>query len=93
MVNSAGKKVRWARKCPDRFKYRILKLTSRRWGVSMQYRLHKLAQYTRGWGGISDYRNITDQFPCWINGYVGESVAVFSSNGASRKPVSRIWSG
>ncbi len=29
-----------------------------------------------GWG-ISGYRNITVQFPCWINGYVGESVAAF----------------
>ncbi|MGI2029723.1 group II intron reverse transcriptase/maturase [Endozoicomonas acroporae] len=64
-----GKKVRWAQKCLDRFKYRILKLTSRRWGVSMQHRLHKLAQYIRGWMGyfrLSEYYRPIPLLDQWI---------------------------
>ena len=64
-----GKKVRWAQKCLDRFKYRILKLTSRRWGVSMQHRLRKLAQYIRGWMGyfrLSEYYRPIPLLDQWI---------------------------
>jgi len=31
------------------FKYRVRQLTSRSWGVSMEYRLMKLRLYLRGW--------------------------------------------
>lgn len=64
-----GKKVRWVQKCLDRFKYRILKLTSRRWGVSMQHRLRKLAQYIRGWMGyfrLSEYYRPIPLLDQWI---------------------------
>nr|WP_286196905.1 group II intron maturase-specific domain-containing protein [Thalassotalea sp. G20_0] len=53
----------------DRFKYRILKLTSRRWGVSMQHRLRKLAQYIRGWMGyfrLSEYYRPIPLLDQWI---------------------------
>jgi hypothetical protein len=33
------------------FKHWVRQLTGRRWGVSMDYRLKKLAQYLRGWLG------------------------------------------
>ena len=64
-----GKKVRWTLKCLDRFRYRILKLTSRRWGVSMQHRLRKLAQYIRGWMGyfrLSECYRPTPLLDQWI---------------------------
>jgi RNA-directed DNA polymerase len=40
------------------FKHRVRKLTGRSWGVSIAWRLDKLAQYLRGWMGyfgISQY--------------------------------------
>ena len=40
------------------FKHRVKELTGRSWGVSMEYRLHKLGQYLRGWTayfGVSQY--------------------------------------
>ncbi len=40
-----GKKIRWTSKTLHRFKQKILKLTGRSWGVSMPYRLRKLAEY------------------------------------------------
>ena len=64
-----GKKIRWTQKCLDRFKYKILKLTSRRWGVSMQHRLRKLAQYIRGWMGyfrLSEYYRPIPLLDQWI---------------------------
>ena len=44
----AGKKIRWTDKALAEFKRRVKELTSRSWGVSMEYRLHKLGQYVRG---------------------------------------------
>ncbi|UYM17354.1 group II intron maturase-specific domain-containing protein [Endozoicomonas euniceicola] len=46
-----GKRIRWSEKSLNRFKRKILKLTGRSWGVSMEYRLKKLAEYIRGWMG------------------------------------------
>ena len=64
-----GKKIRWSKKSLHRFKQKILKLTSRSWGVSMEYRLQKLAEYIRGWMGyfrtIEYYRPIP-QLDQWI---------------------------
>ena len=40
------------------FKWRIRRLTGRSWGVSMSYRMAKLAEYLRGWmddSGLSEY--------------------------------------
>ncbi len=46
-----GGKIVWSAKSLDAFKMRIRQLTGRSWGVSMEVRLGKLAQYTRGWMG------------------------------------------
>lgn len=40
------------------FKHRVKELTGRSWGVPMDWQLHKLGQYVRGWVGyfgISQY--------------------------------------
>ncbi len=53
-----GKKIRWTEEVYKDFRYRIKHLTSRSWGVSMEYRFFKLSQYLRGWMnyyGISEY--------------------------------------
>jgi RNA-directed DNA polymerase len=47
----SGSKIRWSDKAFVRFKQRIKELTGRSWGVSMEYRLFKLAEYLRGWMG------------------------------------------
>ncbi|WP_422138101.1 reverse transcriptase domain-containing protein [Endozoicomonas sp. ALC020] len=46
-----GKRILWSEKSLQRFKRKIFKLTSRSWGVSMDYRLRKHAEYIRGWMG------------------------------------------
>lgn len=46
-----GGKIMWSEKSLLVFKRRIREYTSRSWGVSMEYRLEKLAQYMRGWMG------------------------------------------
>ncbi len=42
-------KIRWSDKAFREFKRRIRLYTGRSWYVSMEYRLHKLAEYVRGW--------------------------------------------
>lgn len=46
-----GGKIMWSAKSLGVFKMRIRQLTARSWGVSMECRLGKLAQYMRGWMG------------------------------------------
>lgn len=57
-----GTKLKWSPKAFAEFKRRLKRLTSRTWGVSMDYRLGKLMQYLRGWVnyfGIAEfYREI-----------------------------------
>ena len=51
-------KIRWSDKAFLEFKRRVRLLTGRSWGVSMEYRYRKLAEYVRGWFnyyGISEY--------------------------------------
>ena len=43
-----GTKIRWTDKSVAQFEHRVRELTGRSWGVSMDYRLHKLGQYVRG---------------------------------------------
>ena len=53
-----GTKIRWTDKSVAAFKHWVRELAGRSWGVSMDYRLHKLGQYVRGWTayfGISPY--------------------------------------
>jgi len=64
-----GKKIRWTEKVFANFKHRIKELTGRSWGVSMEYRLHKLGQYLRGWTayfGISQYYRPVPELDEWI---------------------------
>jgi len=59
-----GKKLRWSERAFQDFRHRLRKLTGRSWGVSMDYRLKKLAAYVRGWMGYfgisDDYRRIPE---------------------------------
>jgi RNA-directed DNA polymerase len=64
-----GTKLRWSDDALDDFKHRIRQLTGRSWGVSMGYRLNKLAQYLRGWMnyfGISDYYRPVPGLDQWL---------------------------
>ena len=64
-----GKKIRWTDKVEADFKHRVRELTGRSWGVSMDYRLHKLGQYLRGWTayfGISQYYRPVPELDDWI---------------------------
>ncbi|HNG82426.1 MAG TPA: group II intron reverse transcriptase/maturase [Burkholderiaceae bacterium] len=65
----AGTKIRWTDKVLADFKHRVRELTGRSWGVSMDYRLHKLGQYLRGWFGyfgISQYWRPIPELDEWI---------------------------
>jgi RNA-directed DNA polymerase len=62
-------KLRWSDTAFVDFKHRIRELTGRSWGVAMAYRLHKLAQYLRGWMGyfgISQYYRPVPELDEWL---------------------------
>ena len=62
-------KVRWSDKAFSEFKRRVRKLTGRSWGVSLEYRLKKLALYVRGWMnyfGISEYYDPVSEIDMWL---------------------------
>jgi RNA-directed DNA polymerase len=62
-------KLRWTNKALEDFKYRIRQLTGRSWGVSMTYRLRKLAEYIQGWMGyfgISEYYRPIPELDEWL---------------------------
>ena len=62
-------KLRWSDAAIGDFKHRVRKLTGRSWGVSMQYRFNKLAQYLRGWFGyfgISQYYRPIPELEEWL---------------------------
>ena len=64
-----GNKIGWTDKSAAAFKHRVRELTGRSWGVSMDYRLHKLGQYLRGWTayfGISQYYRPVPELDDWI---------------------------
>lgn len=64
-----GASIRWADKAFAEFKRRIRKLTGRSWGVSMEYRYEKLAEYLRGWMGyfgISEYYTPIPEIDHWL---------------------------
>jgi RNA-directed DNA polymerase len=64
-----GAKLRWSEEAFADLKHRIRRLTGRSWGVSMAYRLHRLAQYLRGWMnyfGISEYYRPVPGLDQWI---------------------------
>jgi RNA-directed DNA polymerase len=64
-----GTKLRWSESAFEDFKHNVRRLTGRSWGVSMDYRLDKLAQYVRGWMGyfgISDYYRPIPALDQWL---------------------------
>ena len=64
-----GTKLRWSHRAFEDFKHRVRELTGRSWGVSMSYRLAKLAQYVRGWMGyfgISQYYQPIPELDEWL---------------------------
>jgi len=64
-----GKKLRWGDRAFDDFRHHLRRLTGRSWGVSMDYRFDKLAQYVRGWMGyfgISDYYRPIPELDQWL---------------------------
>lgn len=66
---ATGAKIRWTEKALADFTHRVRELTGRSWGVSMQYRLHQLGQYLRGWFGyfgISQYWRPIPELDEWI---------------------------
>jgi RNA-directed DNA polymerase len=51
------------------FKYRLRRLTSRRWGISMAERMRRINRYLRGWMnyfGISQYYTPIEQLDKWL---------------------------
>nr|WP_051310061.1 group II intron maturase-specific domain-containing protein [Desulfogranum japonicum] len=64
-----GAKIRWSDKAFVCFKQRIKELTGRSWGVSMEYRMFKLAEYLRGWMGyfgISELYRPIPELDHWL---------------------------
>jgi RNA-directed DNA polymerase len=64
-----GVRIVWSEKSLQRFQHRIRELTSRNWGVSMDYRLRHLALYMRGWMGyfsLSQTYGAVRQLDHWI---------------------------
>jgi RNA-directed DNA polymerase len=62
-------KLRWSEAAFEEFKHRVRRFTGRSWGVSMAYRLGKLAQYVRGWMGyfgISQYYRPVPELDEWL---------------------------
>lgn len=45
------RQIRWTQSAFDKFKSELKRLTGRSWGVSMEFRLKKIAEYIRGWMG------------------------------------------
>ena len=64
-----GTKLCWSARAFEDFKHRVRALTGRSWGVSMQHRLDKLAQYVRGWMGyfgLSQYYTPIPELDEWL---------------------------
>ena len=62
-------KLRWSHAAFEDFRYHVRRLTARSWGVSMSYRLDKLAQYVRGWigyFGISEHYRPIPELDDWL---------------------------
>jgi len=64
-----GTKLRWTDQAFAEFKHNVRRLTGRSWGVSMGYRLDRLARYVRGWMnyfGISAYYRPLPEIDAWL---------------------------
>lgn len=64
-----GKQIRWSENSFREFKRQIRRFTGRSWGVSMNYRMHKLSEYIRGWMGyygLSEYYSPIPELDHWL---------------------------
>lgn len=64
-----GTKLRWSDRAFSDFQHHVRQLSGRSWGVSMDYRLDRLARYVRGWMnyfGISDYYRPIPEIDAWL---------------------------
>lgn len=64
-----GKQIRWSEKSFKEFRWQVRRLTGRSWGVSMEYRMHKLSEYVRGWMGyygLSEYYSPIPEWDHWL---------------------------
>jgi RNA-directed DNA polymerase len=64
-----GTKLRWPDDSFADFQHRLRQLTGRSWGVSMEYRLRRLALYLRGWMnyfGISQHYRPIPELDHWL---------------------------
>lgn len=64
-----GTSIRWSGKAFANFKRQVRKLTGRSWGVSMEHRYIKLAEYLRGWMGyfgISEFYRPIPEIDHWL---------------------------
>ncbi|MGH7261710.1 MAG: group II intron reverse transcriptase/maturase [Nitrospiraceae bacterium] len=64
-----GTKLRWSDRAFSDFQHHVRQLSGRSWGVSMGYRLGRLARYIRGWMnyfGISDYYRPIPEIDAWL---------------------------
>lgn len=62
-------KLKWSPAAFAKFKRQLKRLTSRTWGVSMEYRLGKLRQYMRGWVnyfGIAEFYREIPHLDEWL---------------------------
>jgi RNA-directed DNA polymerase len=64
-----GIRIVWTKPAFQDFKHRVRGLTSRRWRVSMEYRIERLNQYLRGWMnyfGISKLYGPIPELDSWL---------------------------
>jgi RNA-directed DNA polymerase len=64
-----GKRIIWSEQALEEFKRRIRLMTSRSWGVSMEYRIQQLTTYIRGWinyFGLSEYYSPVPGLDKWL---------------------------
>jgi RNA-directed DNA polymerase len=64
-----GTRILWSDSAYKEFRRRVKKYTGRSWFVSMEYRLHKLSTYVRGWMGyfgISERYHDIPEIDGWI---------------------------
>lgn len=64
-----GIRIVWSERAFQDFKHRVRGLTSRRWRVSMDYRIERLNQYLRGWMGyfgISQLYGPIPELDSWL---------------------------
>ncbi len=86
-----GKSIRWSDKSLLKFKRQVRLLTGRSWGVSMKYRLSKLAAYIRGWMGyyaLSEYYRPIPELDHWLRRRI--RMCCWKQWGRCRKRISEL---